>query len=567
MSRILIIGAGLSGLRAAKTVAELGHEAVVLSRLNARRAASGCAQGGINAALNHMDDGDNVDLHFRDTIIGGGYMADQRPVRRMCDEAPEIIMEAASLGALLTRLPDGRLSQRFMAGASAQRACFAGASTGQALLQTYDNALIPLEVAGRVNRMEGFDFVSLVLDRDGRCRGCVAKDYASGELVSVTAEATIMATGGSSAIYGQSTNPVLSNGAAIAAAYVQGAPLSNMEFVQFHPTAIPGRDKARLVSEAVRGEGGRVWTLRNGKPWYFLEEMDKEKGNLIARDEASRAIMRVCNEMGLGIGGKQQVFLDVTHLDPSVRSQKLGAVLDMYQKYTGEDPAIVPMRVYPAAHYIMGGLRVDGDHRTALPGLWACGECDQQYHGANRLGGNSLLSALYSGGVAAKSAIDGAAWDGYADAAAAEELKKQRSRNAQILAMRGAQPLNEIIMAMGAILRDAAFGDGDAARLSDADARLCELQTRLQYSHPMDRTPRCNYGAMLVRQLSDQLPMARAIIHSQLWRCQSRGARANRPDGERGNLQLSSVCKYSAAAPNISHVRVDTSLMGGPSGE
>ncbi len=564
MSAILIIGAGLSGLRAAKTVAERGHEAILLSRLNARQAASGCAQGGINAALNHMNDGDSVHLHFEDTIRGGDYMADQAPVLRLCEDAPNILAEAASLGALLTRLPDGRLAQRFLGGASARRACYAGASTGQALLQTYDNALLPLEAAGRVRRMEGLDFVSLILDGSGRCRGCVAKDYASGELTCVTADATIMATGGASAIYGQSTNPVLSNGAAIAAAYVQGAPLSNMEFVQFHPTAMPGRDKARLITEAVRGEGGRIWTLRDGEPWYFLEEMFPEKGNLITRDEASRAIMRVCQEMGLGIDGKPQVYLDVTHLPEAVRRDKLGSVLALYQKFSGEDPAMVPMRVYPAAHYFMGGLRVDGEHRTAIPGLWACGECDQQYHGANRLGGNSLLSALHSGGVAANGAIDGAGSDGPADAMAMDELKKQRSRDRAILAMKGPEPLGHIMLKLGEILRDAAFIYRDDRQLLDADAALCELSDRLLHSCPMDDAQGANYGAMLVRQLQDQLPMARAIVHSALWRHKSRGAHAKKTGGERSNLLLASVAKYGADAPDISYVRVDTSVMGGP---
>ena len=211
----------------------------------------------------------------------------------------------------------------------------------------------------------------------------------------------IYGTGGPGMVYGRSTNSQICTGAAAIALYRQGVWYANGEFIQIHPTAIAGEDKNRLISEAVRGEGGRIWTYKDGKRWYFLEEWFPKYGNLVPRDIASRSIIKVCREMKLGIDGKDIVYLDISHLDRHALEQKLAGILEIYEKFMAEDPSKVPMRVFPSVHYSMGGIYIDNRHMTNVPGILAAGECDYQYHGANRLGANSLLSCIQGGLTAA----------------------------------------------------------------------------------------------------------------------------------------------------------------------
>ncbi len=207
-------------------------------------------------------------------------------------------------------------------------------------------------------------------------------------------------------IFGKSTNSVINTGSAASSVYQQGAYYANGEFIQVHPTAIPGDDKLRLMSESARGEGGRVWTYKDGKPWYFLEEKYPAYGNLVPRDIATREIFHVCVDLKLGINGENMVYLDLTHKDPKELDIKLGGIIEIYEKFVGEDPRKVPMKIFPAVHYSMGGLWIDYNHMTNIPGLFAAGECDYQYHGANRLGANSLLSCVFGGMVAGPKAIE-----------------------------------------------------------------------------------------------------------------------------------------------------------------
>ena len=215
-----------------------------------------------------------------------------------------------------------------------------------------------------------------------------------------------MATGGPGIIFGKSTNSVINTGSAASIVYQQGAYYANGEFIQIHPTAIPGDDKLRLMSESARGEGGRVWTYKDGKPWYFLEEKYPAYGNLVPRDIATREIFDVCVNQKLGINGENMVYLDLSHKDPNEFDIKLGGIIEIYEKFIGEDPRKLPMKIFPAVHYSMGGLWVDYDQMTNIPGLFAAGECDYSQHGANRLGANSLLSAIYGGMVAGPNAVE-----------------------------------------------------------------------------------------------------------------------------------------------------------------
>src|SRR5699024_1905105 len=259
---------------------------------------------------------------------------------------------------------------------------------------------------GLVTKYESWEFLGAIIDDDGVGRGIVAQDVQSHEIKSFPSDATILATGGPGIIFGKSTNSMINTGSAASILYQQGAKYANGEFIQIHPTAIPGDDKLRLMSESARGEGGRIWTYKDGEPWYFLEEKYPAYGNLVPRDIATREIFDVCVNQKLGINGENMVYLDLSHKDPKELDVKLGGIIEIYEKFVGEDPRKVPMKIFPAVHYSMGGLWVDYDQMTSIPGIFAAGECDYSQHGGNRLGANSLLSAIYGGSVAGPKAIE-----------------------------------------------------------------------------------------------------------------------------------------------------------------
>src|SRR3982751_1036135 len=403
--KIIVVGGGLAGLAAVIKIAEMGGEVDLFSIVPVKRSHSVCAQGGINAAKNLKGEGDSTWQHFDDTIYGGDFLANQPPVKAMCEAAPSIIDLLDRMGVPFNRTPEGLLDFRRFGGTQHHRTAFAGATTGQQLLYALDEQVRKFEVDGLVTKYEGWELLGVVKDDDGVCRGIVAQNLQSMEIKSFASDAVIIASGGPGIIFGKSTNSVINTGSAASIVYQQGAYYANGEFIQIHPTAIPGDDKLRLMSESARGEGGRVWTYKDGKPWYFLEEKYPAYGNLVPRDIATREIFDVCVNQKLGINGENMVYLDLSHKDPHELDIKLGGIIEIYEKFMGDDPRKVPMKIFPAVHYSMGGLWVDYDQMTSIKGLFAAGECDYSQHGGNRLGANSLLSAIYGGMVAGPNAV------------------------------------------------------------------------------------------------------------------------------------------------------------------
>src|SRR6188474_153970 len=452
--KIAIVGGGLAGLAAAMKIAEAGHEVDLISVVPVKRSHSVCAQGGINGAVNTKGEGDSPAKHLDDTVYGGDFLANQPPVKRMTDMAPEIIYLFDRMGVPFSRTKEGLLDFRRFGGTLHNRTAFAGASTGQQLLYALDEQVRRWETGGKVTKYEGWEMLSLVLDDHQVCRGLIAMNLQTLELRSFPADAVIMATGGPGLIFGKSTNSMVCTGSGVGACYQQGARYANGEFIQVHPTSIPGEDKLRLMSESARGEGGRVWVPKtdgDARPprdipekerLYFLEEKYPAYGNLVPRDIATREIFQVCID-GMGVGGQNQVYLDLTHIPAEVLDRKLGAILEIYEMFVGDDPRHVPMRIFPGVHYSMGGLWVDFNQRTNIPGLLAAGECDYSIHGANRLGANSLVSCVYGGFVAAPSAIDYAKnverGNSETKGIHAAELKKQQAINEGIIKNEGGE--------------------------------------------------------------------------------------------------------------------------------
>src|ERR1700758_1395031 len=454
--RIIVVGGGLAGLAAVIKIAEAGGKVDLFSIVPVKRSHSVCAQGGINAAKNLKGEGDDVFKHFDDTIYGGDFLANQTPVKNMTAQGPAIIDLLDRMGVPFNRTPEGLLDFRRFGGTLYNRTAFAGATTGQQLLYALDEQVRRYESEGKVKKFEHWEFLSAVLDGKHACRGIAAMDLRSMEVRIFPADAIIIATGGIGAIFGKSTNSVVCTGSANSALYQQGAYYANGEFIQVHPTSIPGEDKLRLMSESARGEGGRVWvpkkagdnrdpnSIPQSERWYFLEEWYPKYGNLVPRDVATRAIFKVVYEHNLGIDGKPMVYLDLTHIDRKVLDQKLEGILEIYEKFVGDDPRKVPMKIFPGMHYTMGGLWVDYKQATNIPGIYAAGECEYGYHGANRLGANSLVSCIYGGFVAGPQAMlyaknSAKSTDGVSSTVFDAERKRQDEANAGLLISSGTE--------------------------------------------------------------------------------------------------------------------------------
>ncbi len=568
MARVIVVGGGLAGLTTTIRAAEEGLEIDLFSLVPVRRSHSVCAQGGINAAVNARGEGDSPWQHFDDTIYGGDFLANQPPVLRMCQAAPDIIYLFDRMGVPFNRTPEGHIDFRRFGGTRFHRTAYAGATTGQQLLYALDEQVRRLEVAGAVRKFEGWDFLSLVLDEGGTCRGIVARELKSGEVRAFRAEAVVLATGGLGMIFGKSTNSLIVDGSAQSAAYQQGARYANPEMIQVHPTAIPGEDKLRLMSESIRGEGGRVWVWRYGKPWYFLEEWYPAYGNLVPRDIATRAIFKVVYELGLGIDGQPMVYLDISHLPRELLDRKLGGVLEIYEKFMGEDPRRVPMKVFPAVHYTMGGLWVDEEDRTSIPGLFAAGECNYQYHGANRLGANSLLSCVYDGfvtGPALRRYVDGlsrSAEDLPASLFEAER-RRQEERFERIYRMEGPEDPFALHAEMGRWMTEHVTVIRRNDGLRATAEKLVELQERLGRARCADRGRWANQTATFIAHLENMLHLARAIVAGALARDESRGChyKPEFPERDDANWLKTTIATWTPDGPRLSYEPVDTSLL------
>ncbi|GGH83700.1 succinate dehydrogenase / fumarate reductase flavoprotein subunit [Pullulanibacillus pueri] len=568
--KIIVVGGGLAGLFATIKAAEAGVHVDLFSVVPVKRSHSVCAQGGINGAVNTKGEGDSPWLHFDDTVYGGDFLANQAPVKAMCEAAPNIINLFDRMGVMFNRTPEGLLDFRRFGGTQVHRTAYAGATTGQQLLYALDEQVRSWEVKGLVKKYEYWEFLSAVVDDEQTCRGIVAQDLHSMKIETFAADAVILATGGCGIIFGKSTNSMINTGTAASAVYQQGAIYSNGEFIQIHPTAIPGDDKLRLMSESARGEGGRIWTYKDGKPWYFLEEKYPAYGNLVPRDIATREIFDVCVNQKLGINGENMVYLDLSHKDAHELDVKLGGIMEIYEKFVGEDPRKVPMRIFPAVHYSMGGLWVDNNQMSNIPGLFVCGESDYQYHGANRLGANSLLSSIYGGMITGPLAVEYIrGLNKHAEDMSSQLYDQNRLREQEkydnILKMDGSENAYVLHKELGEWMTDNVTVVRENKKLLKTDEKIQELMERYQNINVNDTSKWSNSGAAFTRQLWNMLQLARVITLGAYNRNESRGAHYKPEFPERNDEEFlkTTMAKFNAAdnRPDLYYEEVDTSLI------
>jgi succinate dehydrogenase / fumarate reductase flavoprotein subunit len=577
--RIIVVGGGLAGLAAVIKIAEAGGTVDLFSIVPVKRSHSVCAQGGINAAKNLKGEGDTTAQHFDDTIYGGDFLANQTPVKAMCEAAPAIIDLLDRMGVPFNRTPEGLLDFRRFGGTLYHRTAFAGATTGQQLLYALDEQVRRFEAEGKVHKFEGWEFLSAIIDGKGSARGIVAMNLRSMELKAFAADAIILATGGIGAIFGKSTNSVVCTGSAQSAVFQQGAYYANGEFIQVHPTCIPGEDKLRLMSESARGEGGRVWVPRTpgdkravkaipeAERFYFLEEWYPKYGNLVPRDVATRAIHKVVYEMGLGLDGQPMVYLDLTHIDRETLHYKLGGILEIYEKFVGVDPCVEPMKIFPGMHYTMGGLWVDFNQMTNIPGIFAAGECEYQYHGANRLGANSLVSCIFGGFQAGPNAMQYAksvpAVEG--DGGAAAEVARQAEINGKQIRNEGGENPFKLWRELGEAMTEHATVIRYNKDLKEADEKVVELLERYKRVNLSDKSQWANTSFAFTRQLKNMLEISRTVTLGAILRDESRGAHYKPDFPDRNDERFLKTTKASftgcAEGPKFEFEAVDTQFI------
>ena len=568
-SKIIVVGGGLSGLMATLKICEAGGEVDLFSYCPVKRSHSLCAQGGMNACMDTKGEHDSIYEHFDDTVYGGDFLADQVAVKGMCEAAPKLVQMFDRMGVPFTRTAEGVLDLRNFGGQKNKRTVFAGSTTGQQLLYALDEQVRKWVVQGSVHEYIFWEFIKVIKNKEGVCRGVVAQNMNSMEIKAFRADTVILATGGPGQVFGRCTASTICNGSAVSAVYQQGAHIGNPEFIQIHPTAIPGSDKNRLMSEACRGEGGRIWVYKDGKPWYFLEEMYPAYGNLVPRDVASRAIYDVCVNQHLGVNGENRVYLDLSHIPAAYLERKLGGILEMYSEFMGQDPRKVPMEIYPSVHYSMGGIWVDRKHNTNIPGLMASGECDYQYHGANRLGANSLLSAAYSGTVSGPEAMRWAkSGDKGSELTDAElEAARQECVNEfeNILNMNGEENAHKLHHELGDLMNQYVTIERVNKDLDYCFGEVKKILARWNNIGVTDHGHWANQEAMFVRQLRNMILYALVVTKAARMRDESRGAHFKRefPTRDDEHFMKTTIVDYDPKTeePQITYIDFDHSLI------
>ncbi len=504
----LVIGSGIAGMACAVRLARQGIHTTLASPAPSGYSESVMAAGGINAVLNDGDD--FVESHVQDTLKGGCGLSGEKAVRGLCSHGEEIIRFLESIGTVFSVDQNNRLLRRAFGGQSHKRTCYCGSSTGKQIVSALIMEARRFEASGMITRRLRVHFHSALI-KDGICYGALFFNMKSLRLEAFYSDFTVMATGGQNALFGKTTGSTLCDGYAAGRLFMQGAELKNLEFIQYHPTTLETAQKKMLISEAVRGEGGRLFYMEQGKRIYFMEEKYGEKGNLLTRDLISREIS----------GCGKDVFLDISFLDEKTIDDRLPEVRDLCMKYRRIDIKKEPIPVSPSVHFFMGGFAVHLNHETNIQNLFAIGECASMYHGANRLGGNSLLSAMYSGFVASDEIVGRESREKIPDFSAYLEqerklLKKDQDSRSTFPVFYIRDLLSATMNEHLGIVRDE---ESLEKGLSDIDYYL-SIAKKIRYDRSV--SPYTNYS------LNAMLTLAGAVLYSARERRESRGAHYRR---------------------------------------
>lgn len=589
--RVIMIGGGLAGLAGTVRIAEAGTPVDLFSMVPVKRSHSVCAQGGINACNEvARQQGYSEFMHFDETLYGGDFLNHQPPVYEMAHWAPKIIDLLDRMGVPFNRTHEGKRDLRLFGGSLFKRTHFAGASTGQQLLYALDEQTRRYEAEGKVTKHEFWEFLWPILDDCGTCKGIVAQDMRTMEIKAFPADAVIIATGGCGMVFGKSTMSVICTGGAASRCYQAGAWLGNPEFIQVHPTAIPGEDKCRLMSESARGEGGRVWVPRKkgddrpplqipeNERWYFLEEKYPAYGNLVPRDIATREIFWVCQD-GYGVGGGRMVYLDVSHL-PTETKRKLKAILEIYEKFTGDDPTEVPMKIFPAVHYSMGGIYTEytakddskglvfgapNNMMTNVPGLYAFGEVNYQYHGGTRLGANALLSCIFDGLFCGQSVVNYVNNEVKDRAASLDQslfdrfVQQEETRMRCLVECNGEHNPYEMHQRLGDEMTNACTVLREEGQMKKCYDAVRELKDQFKSVKMSDTGTWTNQNLSFTRALGDMIIYAEAIVAAAIERKESRGShyRPDYPERDDSKFLKTTIAKYNVKTGGVDLVFED----------
>jgi succinate dehydrogenase / fumarate reductase flavoprotein subunit len=549
--QLVVVGGGLAGLRAAVEAKAAGIDVAILSQVHPGRSHSGAAQGGINAALANHPEGhdDTPEKHAFDTVKGSDYLADQDAAIQMTSDAPGVIFEMDHWGCPFSRYDDGRIAQRPFGGAGYPRTCYGADKTGHYLLHCLVERAHERQVTMYIEV-----FVTDLIVENGRCRGVVAYDMIRGGFEAFTADAVIMATGGAGRIYSNTTNAIISTGGGAAVAYHAGVPVKDMEFIQFHPTGLLTTNI--LMTEGARGEGGY---LINDLGERFMSKYAPKAMELAPRDITSRSITTEVLE-GRGIGGKDYVYLDLRHLGAAKIMEKLPGIRDLAIHFEGVDPIEEPIPITPCQHYTMGGIDTDVDGRTVMPGFYAAGECAcVSVHGANRLGGNSLLETIVFGrrsGAAVVADIAGRAGGGDASSAGARAVAGVEARVAA-LAARGAdgQDPYAIRADMTLTMKDHFGVFREEKQMREGLERLLALKERCATIGLRNAGGVFNLDLIRTLELEGMVDLALAVASGAVARTESRGshARTDHPGRDDEAWLKHTMAHYSPAGPRLDY--------------
>ncbi len=543
---VLVIGAGLAGMRAAIEAARNGANVAIVSKLHPMRSHSGAAQGGINAALGEED---SWETHAFDTVKGSDYLADQEAAQILAREAPGDIIELERMGTTFSRQEDGKIAQRPFGGAGFPRTCFVGDITGEAILHVVYEQVLKLGVT----IYEEYYCTSLIVD-DGVVRGAVALPMVTGNLVAIQAKAVIMATGGLGRVYQPTTNAIACTGDGMGIAYRAGAALQDMEFMQFHPTTL--KDSGVLMTEGARGEGGY---LLNKDGDRFMAKYAPNKLELASRDVVSRAEQTEIDE-GRGVDGC--VLLDVRHLGEAKINERLWQIRELAIDLANTDMVYEPVKVRPGAHYAMGGIKTNLDGASPLPGLFAAGECaNVSVHGANRLGGNSLLETVVFGRRAGQAAAHHAR-EAPKGQPLSEAVLQRDQEHINGLAERSSSGSDERPAALRRELGETMRGEVGIFRtgegLESALGKVVELKERYQRVRLQHTGKVFNIDLISLFELGCMLDIAHTIVAGALAREESRGAHTRRdfPDRDDEKWLKHTLAFFTPEGPRLDYAPV-----------